>query len=118
MSNKTSQAMDFIEFFLNTGNMAELAVGDWEAPTRKSCFSLPVFQTTEDGWKQAIEAVENTEAMTWLGVPGYTEWQGRVANPILEEMFANRLTLDEACKKLETESAQILKRYRKRRQRW
>jgi ABC-type glycerol-3-phosphate transport system substrate-binding protein len=50
-SKQQAAAMHFIEFMLNTQNMAQLAQSDWMIPTRKSCLSMPQFQTSHDGWE-------------------------------------------------------------------
>ena len=54
----------------------------------------------------------------WLGAPGYTEWKSRVANPILQELFANRLTVEEAAQRIEVESNIVLSRYQRRDPPW
>ena len=106
--------MAFIEYFLTTKNMTQLALGDWLVPTRKSCFVLPEFQNKETAWDVSIAAASHLRATPWLGVPGYTEWQDRAALPILQEYFADRVGLEETCRRLEAESTLILARYQKR----
>ena len=115
---RPAAAMAFIEYFLNTRNMADLALGDWMVPTRKSCFELPEFQTTDDGWKDAIRAIDHAEAIAIKGLPGFREWETRAAKPVFDELFANRLTLEEACKRLENASNQVLRRYQNKSERW
>lgn len=116
--SRPKEAMAFIEYFLNTRNMADLALGDWMVPTRSSCFALPEFQTSENGWKAVIRAIDHSEAIAIKGLPGFREWENRAAKPVFDELFANRLTLDEACERLENESNQVLRRYQNKRTRW
>lgn len=116
--SRPEAAMAFIEYFLNTRNMAELALGDWLAPTRKSCFELPEFQKTEGDWKAAIQSVDYSVPISFKEVPGYWEWEARAGNPVFDELFANRISLEEACRRLENESNQVLRRYQIKKVKW
>ena len=117
-SAKKTEAAQFIEFFLSTPNMGELALGDWLVPTRKSCYEMPEFQTTEAYWDLATSAVNTLAASPWHGVPGFEEWRKRVAIPLFQEYFANRLSLEETCNRMEIESNMVLSRYQGRVEKW
>jgi len=117
-SNRKKEAMAFIKFMLNTSNMAQLAASDWMIPTRKSCLKMTQFQTTADGWQLVNAAVKFMDSGSWLGVPGYVEWKTRVANPIFQELFANRYTVAEAAERIELESNIVLSRYQRRGVQW
>lgn len=110
--------MAFIDFLANRENMARVAAADWMVPARKSCLDLPKFQTTEDGWDVASRSAQYLAVGEWVGAPGYIEWKSRIANPIFQELFANRLAVDEAVKRIEEESNAVLRRYQQRDQRW
>ena len=47
----------------------------------------------------------------WQDVPGFAEWKDRVATPVLQELFANQITIEEAARRLEEEGNRILQRY-------
>jgi len=117
-SKRKQQAMAFIQFMLNRPNMAILAQSDWMLPTRKSCLNTPTFLTSENGWNIVTESVKFISTGSWLGAPGYVEWKTRVANPVLQELFANRLSLNEAAKRIELESNLVLSRYQMRGESW
>lgn len=117
-SNRAKDAMMFIDFILNSKNTARLALNDWMIPARKSCLSMPEFQDTLGGWDITCSAVSTLSVGPWLGVPGYVEWKSRVANPVLQELFAGRLSVDEAAKRIEHESNLVLSRYKKRGEVW
>lgn len=104
------EAMAFIDFFLNSANMAELAQGDWLFPTRASSFARPEFQTPEAGWDIATESVNDLTLAQWQKVPNFAEFSSRVATPVFQELFANRLSVDEAGARLERESERVLGR--------
>lgn len=117
-STKQKQAMEFIQFMLSTENMAKLAHSDWMIPTRQSCLNMPQFQTHEDGWDVVSAGAQFLTTGPWLGAPGYVEWKTRVANPILQELFARRLSVDEAAQRLAIESNAVLSRYQMRDEAW
>jgi ABC-type glycerol-3-phosphate transport system substrate-binding protein len=112
-SKRTKEAMQFIDFMLSSKNTARLALNDWMIPARKSCLAMPEFQDTLGGWDITCSAVPTLSAGSWIGAPGYVEWKSRVANPILQELFAGRLSVNEATHRIEHESNIVLSRYKK-----
>lgn len=117
-STRKQEAMAFIKFMLNKSHMAQLAASDWMIPTRKSCLEMEQFRTTDDGWQIVNTSVKYLASGSWLGVPGYVEWKMRVANPIFQELFANRYTVAEAAERIEIESNIVLSRYQRRGMQW
>lgn len=109
-SKHPEEAMKFINFALNTQNMATLAQGDWLVPTRVSSMSLPAFQTDENGWKISTESAKNLVLAPYLYVPGFSEWKSKVAVPVFSDYFANKISLEEAARRLEDEGTAILSR--------
>jgi multiple sugar transport system substrate-binding protein len=117
-SKRKKEAMAFIEFLTNKENMARIARSDWMIPARTSCLNLPQFRTSGDGWDIASQAAGFLTVGDWVGAPGYIEWKSRVANPIFQELFANRMSVDEALRRIEQESNLVLARYKQRDQQW
>ncbi|MGH7491467.1 MAG: ABC transporter substrate-binding protein [bacterium] len=117
-SRHRAAAMRFIEFMLSARNMARLAQSDWMIPARQSCLLLPQFQETQQGWDIVTGSTKFLTTGPWLGAPGYVEWKNRVANPVLQEFFADRLSLAETAQRIEAESNLVLSRYRKRDEAW
>jgi len=109
-SKHADEAMKFINFAMNTENMAKLAQGDWLVPTRLSSMSLPAFQTSDGGWKITTESAKNLVLAPFLFVPGYAEWKSKVANTAFTDYFANKITLEDAARRLEDEGTAILAR--------
>ncbi len=110
-SKRKKEAVEFIEFFLSKNNLAKLALGDWMNPTRKSCRFMSEFQSDSLGWKTCISIIDNLKMGPWLRVPGFSEWKGRVANPIFQEYFLNRMSLEELTVRMREESNYVLSRY-------
>ena len=117
-SKRKKEAMAFIEFMLSASNMTKLAQSDWMIPARRSCLAMPAFQTADDGWEVVSASAKFLAIGAWLGVPGYVEWKSRVANPLLQELFANRLSVEEAANRIEIESNLVLSRYQLRDETW
>lgn len=104
------EAEQFLEFFLNTQNMATLAQGDWLFPTRTSSFELPEFQTEDAGWDVSTESARYLDLANWQFVPNFSEWKSRVATPVFQELFADRISVDEAAERLEQEGNRVINR--------
>ncbi|MCB0297603.1 MAG: sugar ABC transporter substrate-binding protein, partial [Calditrichaeota bacterium] len=117
-SSRRQDAMAFIDFMVNPDNMARNARCDWMLPTRRSCLNREEFRHGGHGWDIVSASAKFLSTGPWLGAPGYVEWKTRVANPILQEFFANRIDLDEAAQRLETESNWVLARYQMRGETW
>lgn len=110
-SKRKKEAVEFIEFFLDKNNLAKLALGDWMNPTRQSCRFMSEFQNDSLGWKTCISIIDNLKMGPWLRVPGFSEWKGRVANPMFQEYFLNRMSLEELTVRMREESNYVLSRY-------
>jgi len=105
-------AWRFIEFALSRDNMAKQALGDWLFPTRQSSIRLSGFTTTKYGWDVSTDSVRFLRMAPWQKVLGYSEWRTRLATPLMNELFANRITLDQFAERVVAGSAEILDRYR------
>ncbi len=117
-SPRKKAAMAFIDFMLSADNMAKLAQSDWMIPARRSCLARPEFQSAAAGWDVVSASAKFLATGAWLGVPGYIEWKSRVANPLLQELFAQRLGVEEAAHRIEVESNLVLSRYQMRDEKW
>ncbi|MDP1675449.1 MAG: sugar ABC transporter substrate-binding protein [Bacteroidota bacterium] len=117
-SKRAKEAMMFIDFILSSKNTARLALNDWMIPARKSCLSMPEFNDTLGGWDITCSSVATLGVGSWVGAPGYVEWKSRVANPVLQELFAGRISVEDAANRIEHESNNVLSRYKKRGEVW
>ncbi|TDD42251.1 sugar ABC transporter substrate-binding protein [Nonomuraea terrae] len=110
-SEHPDEAMQFISFFLNAANQAKLAKGDWLLPTSQKAAADAAMTTKENGWDVATASAQNLVVAPFLKVNGYDEWRSKVATPVLQEYFANKISLDEVAKRLVEEGNQVLERY-------
>ncbi len=115
---RQAKAMEFIEFLLSSENMTRLAASDWMMPARKSSLADPMFQESSNGWKVVTESAQYLSAGPWVGLPGYIEWKSRVANPVFQEFFSGRISLEETADRIEKESNSVLARYQVRGLKW
>lgn len=107
------EALKFISFFLNGPNQAKLAKGDWLLPTSQQAAADPAITTEENGWDVATASAKNLVVAPFLKVNGFDEWKSKVATPALQEYFANKISIDEAAKKLVEDGNEVLERYQR-----
>ncbi|MEU4575057.1 sugar ABC transporter substrate-binding protein [Nonomuraea sp. NPDC023979] len=112
-SKHPEEAMKFMAFFLNGPNQAKLAKGDWLLPTSQKAAADPAITTEENGWDVATASAKSLVVAPFLKVNGFDEWKSKVATPVLQEFFANKITLDEAAKRLVEEGNGVLERYQR-----
>jgi ABC-type glycerol-3-phosphate transport system substrate-binding protein len=112
-SKHPDEAMKFISFFLNGPNQAKLAKGDWLLPTSQTAAADPAMTTAENGWDVATASAKNLVVAPFLKVNGFDEWKSKVATPVLQEYFANKITIDDAAKRLVEDGNKVLERYQK-----
>lgn len=112
-SKHPDEAMKFIAFFLNGPNQAKLAKGDWLLPTSQKAAADPAMTTEENGWNVATASAKNLVVAPFLKVNGFDEWKSKVATPVLQEFYANKITIDDAAKRLVDEGNKVLERYQR-----
>ncbi|NUT38781.1 MAG: sugar ABC transporter substrate-binding protein [Thermoactinospora sp.] len=112
-SKHPDEAMKFISFFLNGPNQAKLAKGDWLLPTSQQAAADPAMTTKENGWDVATASAKNLVVAPFLKVNGFDEWKSKVATPVLQEYFANKITIDDAAKRLVEDGNKVLERYQR-----
>ncbi len=109
-STAKPQAMKFIEYFLNTTNMARLAHGDWLVPTGTKAGSELITSTQgKEGWDVAVASAKDLTMAPFQQVSGYPEWKSKIATPALQQYFANKITLDQLASQLVEGGNQVLK---------
>ena len=104
-------AAKFMQFFLNRVNMGRLAAGDWLFPTRVSTLGGVPFQTDAYGWKTSTASAKVLTMAAWQKVDGFSEVKSKVLTPYLQQLFANRISVDQFAKGVEQDGNAILRKY-------
>ncbi|MFD1543328.1 ABC transporter substrate-binding protein [Nonomuraea guangzhouensis] len=112
-SKHPDEALKFISFFLNGANQAKLAKGDWLLPTSTKAAADPAMTTTENGWDVATASGKNLVVAPFLKVNGFDEWKSKVATPVLQQYYGNKISIDEAAAKLVADGNKVLERYQR-----
>ena len=107
------EAAQFISCFVNRVNDGKLAAGDWLFPTRQSSLRGSPFQNDANGWKVASESAKYLTMAPFQEVNGFTEVKNKVLTPVLQQLLANRISLDDAARQIEEQGNAILARYYK-----
>lgn len=110
-SEHPDEAAQFIEFFLNGENMAELALGDWLVPTSADALAALESSTAgEQGWDVAVASADALAAAPWRRTPGFQEWMDRFATPGFQRYFADEISEDDLASELEQGGEETLGR--------
>ncbi|WP_433518059.1 ABC transporter substrate-binding protein [Nonomuraea sp. CA-143628] len=112
-SKHAEESLKFISFFLNGTNQAKLAKGDWLLPTSAKAAADPAMTTKENGWDVATASAKNLVVAPFLKVNGFDEWKSKVATPVLQQYFANKISIDDAAAKLVADGNKVLERYQR-----
>ncbi|MER7503038.1 sugar ABC transporter substrate-binding protein [Nonomuraea pusilla] len=112
-SKHPDEAMKFIAFFLNGQNQAKLAKGDWLLPTSQTAAADPAMTTKENGWDVATASAKNLVVAPFLKVKGFDEWKSKVATPVLQEYYSDKISIDDAAKRLVEDGNKVLERYQR-----
>lgn len=111
-SEHPDEAMAFLEYMLNEKNQARLAAGDWMIPASQGAAEDPSLTETP-GWPVAAASADFLEQAPFQRVRGYEEWKNKVANPAIEEYFADSISMDELGRRLTEDGNDILERYQR-----
>ncbi|MDD9206107.1 extracellular solute-binding protein [Georgenia sp. 10Sc9-8] len=102
-SEHPEEAAQFIEYFLNDENMAQLALGDWLVPTSEGALAELEEQTGgEQGWDVAVASLDSLTAAPWQNASGFQEFMDRTATPAFQRFFADEITAEQLAEELES----------------
>jgi multiple sugar transport system substrate-binding protein len=93
-SPHVQQAADFIEFFVQSENLAAVAQGEWLIPA-----SLPAREAVEaatggqDGWEATLDGAQYLTTAPFQGVADYPQWKDQIATPALQRYLGNQSDL-------------------------
>ena len=100
-SKHVEQSAKFIDYFMGASNQAKLAQGDWLIPTSSAARDEVATQTDgANGWAELLKTGENLAGAPFQKATNYPQWKDQYATPLLQQYFANSISLDDLKKQL------------------
>jgi ABC-type glycerol-3-phosphate transport system substrate-binding protein len=95
-SKAPEQAAKFIDYFMSAENQAKLAQGDWLIPASAPAREAVVEQTAETPvWEPLLKTGEHLAGAPFQQAANYPQWKDQYATPLLQQYFANSLSLED-----------------------
>jgi len=100
-SKAPEQAAKFIDYFMSAENQAKLAQGDWLIPASAPAREAVAEQTAETPvWQPLLKTGEDLAGAPFQQAANYPQWKDQYATPLLQQYFANSLSLEDLKKQL------------------
>lgn len=100
-SKNVEASAKFIDYFMSADNLASVAEGDWLIPSTDAARTAVETNTNgENGWKELLATGEDLTGAPFQKATNYPQWKDQYATPLLQQYFANSITLDELKQKL------------------
>lgn len=100
-SKNVEASAKFIDYFMSADNLASVAEGDWLIPSTDAARTAVETNTNgENGWKELLATGEDLTGAPFQKATNYPQWKDQYATPLLQQYFANSITLDELKKQL------------------
>jgi multiple sugar transport system substrate-binding protein len=100
-SKAPEQAAKFIDYFMSAENQAKLAEGDWLIPASKPARdAVASRQKDVPVWKPILKSGDDLAGAPFQEAKNYPQWKDQYATPVLQQYFANSISLDDLKKQL------------------
>lgn len=100
-SKAPEQAAKFIDYFMSAENQAKLAQGDWLIPASAPARDAVAEQTAGTPvWQPLLRTGEDLKGAPFQQAANYPQWKDQYATPLLQQYFANSLSLEDLKKQL------------------
>jgi len=94
-STHKKEAMQFIEFFMQAQNLADVALGDWLAPTSASAGKAVVSSSGgKNGWDVTAATTKDLALAPFQKLDNYPQWKSQIATPALQQYLGNKIDLN------------------------
>jgi multiple sugar transport system substrate-binding protein len=88
------EAAAFIDFYMQSTNLAEVAQGDWLIPTTDAARAEVESATGgEDGWATTLASADGLATAPFQFVTDYPQWKDQIATPALQRYLADEIDL-------------------------
>ncbi|MHA6625787.1 ABC transporter substrate-binding protein [Pseudonocardia sichuanensis] len=107
-SPHVAEAADFIEFYLQAQNLAEVAQGEWLIPTSGAARDVVAEATGgQDGWTATLAGAEYLTTAPFQSVTDYPQWKDQIATPALQRYLGDQIDLPTLQRELTEGWAQV-----------
>jgi len=97
------ESMQFIEFFMQAQNLADVALGDWLAPTSSSAGKAAITNSGgKNGWDVTAATTKDLALAPFQKLDNYPQWKSQIATPALQQYLGNKIDLNTLGQKLIT----------------
>lgn len=102
-STHKKEAMQFIEFLMQGQNLADVALGDWLAPTSSSAGKAVVTSSGgKNGWDVTAATTKDLALAPFQKLDNYPQWKSQIATPALQQYLGNKIDINTLGQKLIT----------------
>jgi ABC-type glycerol-3-phosphate transport system substrate-binding protein len=100
-SKNPKEAMQFIAFYMQGQNLANVAIGDWLIPVSGAA-AKAVTATTggKNSWDVNVASTPSLKLAPFQVLDAYAQWKSQIAQPAFQQYFANKMDLDTVGKTL------------------
>jgi ABC-type glycerol-3-phosphate transport system substrate-binding protein len=100
-SKAPEQAAKFIDYFMSPENQAKLAQGDWLIPASAPARDAVADQTKDTPvWEPILKSGDDLAGAPFQKAKNYPQWKDQYATPVLQQYFADKISLDDMKKQL------------------
>lgn len=100
-SEYVEESADFLNFFMNGENLAQIAYADALIPSSESARTeVEKLAADNPAWTQVLASGEGLVGPPFLKVEKYTEWKDTIATPAFQQYLADQITSEQLATQL------------------
>ncbi|WP_309128910.1 sugar ABC transporter substrate-binding protein [Microbacterium sp.] len=100
-SEYVEESAEFLNYFLNAENLAEIAYADALIPSSgEARAAVETLAADNPAWTQVLASGEGLEGPPFLKVDKYTEWKDTIATPAYQQYLADKITKEQLATQL------------------
>ena len=100
-SEHVEESADFLNFFMNGKNLAQIAYADALIPSSESARAeVEKLAADNPAWTQVLASGEGLVGPPFLKVEKYTEWKDTIATPAFQQYLADQITSEQLATQL------------------
>ena len=100
-SSDTEAAAEFIDYYMQAENLAQVAEGDWLIPASSDAVDQVSEDTNgENGWDTILGTGEHLTKAPFQSASGYPQWKDQIATPAFQRYLSDETSSDELATQL------------------